>query len=60
MEPGEGIFGALRWWGHRWIGSGVPVVFVGGESVEAAVMMWWCRCGALCRSPLVGGLRGGQ
>ena len=22
------------WWGHRWDGSEVPVVFVGGEGVE--------------------------
>ena len=33
MEGGDGVLGALRWWGHRWDGSGVPVVFVGGEGV---------------------------
>ena len=34
MEGGGGIFGALRWWGHRWDGCGVPVAFVGGEGVQ--------------------------
>ena len=32
-ELRDGVFGALRWWGHRWDGSGVPVVFVSGEGV---------------------------
>ena len=34
MEGGDGIFGALRWWGHRWDGCGVPVAFVGAEGVQ--------------------------
>ena len=34
VEGGDGIFGALRWWGHRWHGCGVPVAFVGGEGVQ--------------------------
>ena len=29
VEGGDRVFGALRWWGHHWDGSGVPVVFVG-------------------------------
>ena len=33
MEGGDGVFGALWWWGHRWDGNGVPVVSVGGEGV---------------------------
>ena len=34
MGGGDGIFGDLRWWGHRWDGCGVPVAFVGGEGVQ--------------------------
>ena len=34
LEGGNGIFWALRWWGHRWDGCGVPVAFVGGEGVR--------------------------
>ena len=34
MEGGDGIIGALRWWGHCWDGCGVPVAFVGGEGVK--------------------------
>ena len=34
MEGGDGIFGALGWWGHCWDGCGVPVAFVGGEGVQ--------------------------
>ena len=33
MEGADGIVWALRWWGHRWDGCGVPVVFVGGKGV---------------------------
>ena len=36
VEGGDGIFGALRWWGHRWDGCGVPVAFVGGEDVQGS------------------------
>ena len=31
---GDGVFGALRWLGHRLAGSGVPVVSLDGEGVE--------------------------
>ena len=34
MEGCDRVFVALRWWGHRWDGSGAPVVFVGGLGVE--------------------------
>ena len=34
MEGGDGVFGALRWQGHRWDGSGVPVVSVGSKGVQ--------------------------
>ena len=34
MEAGDGVFVALRCWGHRYDGSGVPLVFVGGEGVS--------------------------
>ena len=34
MEGDDGIFGALRWWGHRWDGCGVRGAFVGGEVVQ--------------------------
>ena len=33
VKEGDAVFGALRWWGHRRDGSGVPVVFVGGEGI---------------------------
>ena len=33
MVGGDVIVRALLWWGHRWDGCGVPVVFVGGEGV---------------------------
>ena len=33
VERRDRVFWALWWWGHRWDGSGVPVVFVGGEGV---------------------------
>ena len=33
VEGGDEIFGALRRWGHRSDGFGVPVAFVGGEGV---------------------------
>ena len=34
VEGRDWVFGALRWWGDYWDGSGVPVLFVGGEGVE--------------------------
>ena len=36
MEGGDGIFGALRWWGHPWDGCGVPVALLGGEGVQGS------------------------
>ena len=34
VEGREWVIGALRWWGHCWDGSRVPVVYVGGEDVK--------------------------
>ena len=34
MEGVDAVFGALRWRGQRWDGSGVPVVFdCGGDDL---------------------------
>ena len=33
VEGVDGVFGVMRWWWHRWDGSGFPLVFVGGEGV---------------------------
>ena len=33
VEGSDWVFRALRWWWHCWVGSGVPVVFLGGEGV---------------------------
>ena len=33
VEAANGVFGALRWWGHRWDGGVVPVLFLGVEGV---------------------------
>ena len=33
VEGDDAVIRALRWWGHRWDGSGVPVVFLGLEGV---------------------------
>ena len=51
VQGGDGIVGALRWWGHRWDCCEVPMVFVGGRVYRAAVMMWWaCPSRTMWRS----------
>ena len=63
----KGVTGSLGPCG----GGGIAGMVVGSQwrswaarVYRAAVMMWWAfsppgRCGAPCRTPLVGGLRGG-
>ena len=36
VEGHDWVFGALGWWGHRWDGRGVPVVYVGGDGVKGS------------------------
>ena len=41
MEGGDGIFGALRWWGHRSDVVGSQWRSWAARVYRAALMMWW-------------------
>ena len=51
MEGGDGIFGALGWWGHCWVVVGSQWRSWAARVYRAAVMMWWaCPSRTMWRS----------